>query len=84
MTPTNRLRQEFEAWAGKRESAPTTSAWDYAFKAWQAATLAEREACAKLCVVERYTGYVPPEDGAAREYYEDAAQNCANAIRARA
>ena len=46
---TNRQREAFEAWAGKRESAPTTSAWDYAFKAWQAATLAERERAAKVC-----------------------------------
>ena len=36
-------REAFEAWAGKREKAATTSAWDYAFKAWQAATAAERE-----------------------------------------
>lgn len=36
-------RKAFEAWAGKRERASTTSAWDYAFKAWQAATAAERE-----------------------------------------
>ena len=41
-------RKAFEAWAGKREKAPTTSAWDYAFKAWQAATLAERERAAKV------------------------------------
>ena len=41
-------RQAFEAWAGKRERAPTTSAWDYAFRAWQAATAAERERCAKV------------------------------------
>ena len=41
-------REAFEAWAGKREKAPTTSAWDYAFKAWQAATAAERERCANM------------------------------------
>lgn len=42
-------RKAFEAWAGKRERASTTAAWDYAFKAWQAATLAERERAAKVC-----------------------------------
>ena len=42
-------REAFEAWAGKREKAATTSAWDYAFRAWQAATAAERERCAKVC-----------------------------------
>jgi len=42
-------RKAFEAWAGKRERASTTSAWDYAFKAWQAATAAERERAATLC-----------------------------------
>lgn len=46
-------RKAFEQWAGKREKAPTTSAWDYAFKAWQAATLAERERCAKVCERKR-------------------------------
>ena len=39
----DKQREAFETSAGKRESAPTTSAWDYAFKAWQAATTAERE-----------------------------------------
>lgn len=47
MTPKE--RKAFEAWAGKRERASTTSAWDYAFKAWQAATAAERERAAKVC-----------------------------------
>ena len=46
-------RKAFEAWAGKRERASTTAAWDYAFKAWQAATLAERERCAQVCEAVR-------------------------------
>jgi hypothetical protein len=44
---------------------------------------AEREACAKVCDDIRYGGYVPPEDGAAATYYNDAANECAEAIRAR-
>jgi hypothetical protein len=44
---------------------------------------AEREACAKVCDGIRYGGYCPPEDGAAREYYNSAAAECADAIRAR-
>lgn len=44
---------------------------------------AEREACAKVCDETRYTGYSPPEDGAAPEYYDAAAESCAAAIRAR-
>jgi hypothetical protein len=46
-------KAKFEAWAGKRHHAPTTSAWDYAFKAWVAATAAERERAAKVCERER-------------------------------
>ena len=46
------------------------------------AALEERERCAKLCEAERYTGYVPPEDGDARSYYDIAGENCADAIRA--
>ena len=45
--------------------------------------LEEREACAKVCDGIRYSGYVPPEDGAAAIYYDDAASECAAAIRAR-
>ena len=66
MTPEE--RKAFEAWAGKRERASTTSAWDYAFKAWQAATLAERERAAKVCdeIAETDgTGYGIAEDCAA-------------------
>ena len=44
---------------------------------------AEREACAKVCDDIRYGGYVPPEDGAAATYYNDAANECAEAIIAR-
>jgi hypothetical protein len=78
MTPTNRLRQEFEAWAGKRESAPTTSAWDYAFKAWQEAALAERERCAKMCDALVYA-----IDSGGNQYRREAnAIQCAAAIRA--
>lgn len=45
------------------------------------ATIEERERCAKICETERYTGYVPPEDGSTAEYYNEAAENCAEAIR---
>lgn len=44
---------------------------------------AEREACAKICDETRYTGYVPAEDGEARQYYDAAAEDCAEQIRAR-
>ncbi|NCW72852.1 MAG: hypothetical protein EBW12_07640 [Actinobacteria bacterium] len=44
---------------------------------------AEREACAKICDETRFLGYCPPEDGAAPEYYDAAAQSCAKEIRAR-
>lgn len=47
------------------------------------AVLAEREACARVCDGIRYKGYVPPEDGAAADYYDDASTECAAAIRAR-
>jgi hypothetical protein len=43
----------------------------------------EREACAKLCDGIKYEGCVAPEDGAAADYYDDAARECADAIRAR-
>jgi hypothetical protein len=46
-------------------------------------TAAEREACAQLCDEVRWSGYVPPEDGAAATYYDEAATECAEAIRAR-
>ncbi len=44
---------------------------------------AEREACEKVCDGIRYNGYCPPEDGAAPDYYNSAAAECAAAIRAR-
>jgi hypothetical protein len=44
---------------------------------------AEREACAKACDDIRYSGYCPPEDGVAPDYYNSAAAECADAIRAR-
>jgi hypothetical protein len=44
---------------------------------------AEREACAKVCDGIRYNGYWPPEDGAAPDYYNSAAAECAATIRAR-
>ncbi len=44
---------------------------------------AEREACAKVCDGIRYNGYCPPEDGAAPDYYNSAAAECAAVIRAR-
>jgi hypothetical protein len=43
----------------------------------------EREACAKVCDGIRYSGYCPPEDGGAPRYYNDAAEECADTIRAR-
>ena len=43
----------------------------------------EREGCAKVCEGIRYSGYCPPEDGAAPDYYNSAAAECADAIRAR-
>jgi hypothetical protein len=43
----------------------------------------EREACAKVCEGIRYSGYCPPEDGAAPDYYNSAAAECAATIRAR-
>lgn len=61
-------KEAFEAWAGKRASAPTTSAWDYAFRAWQEATKQERERCADICEQE--------------STIEGVAQKCAAAIRA--
>jgi hypothetical protein len=51
--------------------------------AYEAGAAAERESCARLCDQTRWSGYVPPEDGAAATYYDDAATNCAEAIRAR-
>lgn len=48
-----------------------------------AAVAAEREACALVCDGIRHKGYVPPEDGAAASYYDSAAEECADAIRAR-
>ena len=46
----------------------------------RAVAAAERAACIKVCDGIRYKGYVPPEDGAAAEYYDNAADDCANAI----
>jgi hypothetical protein len=43
----------------------------------------EREACAKVCDSIRWSGYTPPEDGAAAEYYDSAASECAEQIMAR-
>ncbi len=43
----------------------------------------EREACAKVCDGIRHSGYCPPEDGGAPRYYNDAAEECADTIRAR-
>jgi len=52
---------------------------------WFAALVAsaEREACAQVCDGIRYSGYCPPEDGGAPRYYDEAAEECAAAIRAR-
>ena len=41
----------------------------------------ERERCAKVCGGMQYDGYVAPEDGNARQFYSDAASDCADAIR---
>jgi len=40
------------------------------------------EEAAKLCDGIRFVGYVPPENGCANEYFNDAAVECAHAIRA--
>jgi hypothetical protein len=45
------------------------------------AVLAERERCAKLAESNKYTAYVPPEDGSARDYYNEAGEDIAAAIR---
>jgi hypothetical protein len=37
-------------------------------------------ACLKECEKIRYSGYCPPEDGRAPDYYNDAAIDCAEAI----
>ena len=42
-------KEAFEAWAGKREKYHTIREWDAMHRAWQAATAAERERCAKVC-----------------------------------
>jgi len=55
---------------------------EFARKTAALAIMQERERCAKLCELERYTGYVPPEDGDAASYYDMAGVNCADAIRA--
>ena len=50
------------------------------------AALVERRVareCAELRDAIKYEGYVPPEDGGARDYYNSAAQDCADAIRAK-
>ncbi len=46
-------RKSFEVWVGHpRHKAPTTSAWDFAFRAWQASALAERERAAQAFEAE--------------------------------
>lgn len=44
---------------------------------WNAAL----EQAAKVCEANKYSGYVPPEDGDARFYYNEAGIDCATAIR---
>lgn len=66
-------REAFESWAGKRERYHTTREWDAMHRAWQAATAAERERCAKVC-----------ENVAKRQSYghaKAAAGDCADFIR---
>jgi hypothetical protein len=47
---TDKDREAFEALFGKRDKYFSTNViWDSAWKAWQAATAAERERCAKVC-----------------------------------
>ena len=58
--------------------------WSEEFERFAAlVAAAEREACAKICDETRFLGYCPPEDGAAAEYYDAAAESCAKEIRAR-
>lgn len=84
MTPTNRLREAFEAWfvgmygrlgrvdaPGAYADSHTHTAWD----AWQSATLVERERCAKVCDGLEY-------DAEAWEFNHDEGSKCAAAIRA--
>jgi len=73
-----RLAQEAKAW-----QLPHLIDHDGLERFADLVAAAEREACAKVCDDIRYSGYCPPEDGAAPDYYSDAAENCAYAIRAR-
>ena len=86
-------REAFEAWAGKREKYHTTREWDAMHRAWQAATAATQERCAKACdaIAEDkwalYKGrspYTGKEPGRASDYVQGqsaGADQCADAIR---
>jgi hypothetical protein len=79
---TDTLRQAFEAWRDEFTSDhyknTDNDEWKYAdneellFQAWQAATLAERERCAKVCeayAIDRHALYKgrPPYTGQERQ-----------------
>ena len=86
-------REAFESWAGKRERYHKTREWDAMHRAWQSATAAERERCAKVCddIAEDkwalYKGrkpYTGKEPGCASDVVlgqSDGADQCADAIR---
>ena len=84
---TDKMRDDFEAYFSKKGfganglryvdgryiHAPAATQWDV----WQAATLAERERCAKVC-----DGLVYALDNAGNHYKREAtASQCAAAIR---
>ena len=64
----------FDEWFQSKQGEAYESMYAFAKAAWKAATLAEREECAKLCE-SRYMGDNNREDMEARR--------CATAIRAR-
>lgn len=73
-------RKAFEAWAGKRERASTTSAWDYALKAWQAATLAARERVTAAEQASRYEADLCQQALERVKVLEDALRSVANEL----
>jgi hypothetical protein len=48
----------------------------------RAAYAAGMTRAAEICDETKFKGYAPPEIGAAADYYNDAARNCADDIRA--
>ena len=83
MTRDDIIRMAQEAWGEDHELFWMQDTDEALEKFADLVAAAEREACAKVCEAIRYEGYVPPEDGAAADYYDDASIQCAAAIRAR-